>query len=167
MAKPHTKPFHSLLSLFTPSSPTSPPFSLPISSLSPPSPPLHTTSPSQHTPVPFIHSHPPVPSPFQDWFRSFHPQAFLFLRFEDYMANPRPHIAQTLDFLGFPAADVAEEQWAGIVKLERVEQRLEGMAREELDGVTQEYLEAFFAPFNADLVWLLRDEKYSWKRGQR
>ncbi|CAI5467665.1 unnamed protein product [Closterium sp. Yama58-4] len=94
----------------------------------------------------------------QDWFRSFHPQAFLFLRFEDYMANPRPHIAQTLDFLGFPAADVAEEQWAGIVDLERVEQRPEGMAREELDGVTREYLEGFFAPFNADLVRLLRDE---------
>ncbi|CAI5502202.1 unnamed protein product [Closterium sp. Naga37s-1] len=103
----------------------------------------------------------------QDWFRSFHPQAFLFLRFEDYMANPRPHIAQTLDFLGFPAADVAEEQWVGIIDLERVEQRPEGMAREELDGVTREYLEAFFAPFNADLVRLLRDEKYSWKRGQR
>ncbi|CAI5965462.1 unnamed protein product [Closterium sp. NIES-65] len=103
----------------------------------------------------------------QDWFRSFHPQAFLFLRFEDYMANPRPHIAQTLDFLGFPSADVAEEQWAGIVDLERVEQRPEGMAREELDGVTREYLGAFFAPFNADLVRLLRDEKYSWKRGQR
>ncbi|CAI5965464.1 unnamed protein product [Closterium sp. NIES-65] len=103
----------------------------------------------------------------QDWFRSFHPQAFLFLRFEDYMANPRPHIAQTLDFLGFPSANVAEEQWAGIVDLERVEQRPEGMAREELDGVTREYLEAFFAPFNADLVRLLRDEKYSWKRGQR
>ncbi|CAI5967746.1 unnamed protein product [Closterium sp. NIES-65] len=157
MAEPHTKPFHSLLSLFTPSSPTSPHFPLPLSSLSPPSPPLS---------VPFIHSHPPVPSPFQDWFRSFHPQAFLFLRFEDYMANPRPHIAQTLDFLGFPAADVAEEQWAGIIDLERVEQRPEGMAREELDGVTREHLEAFFAPFNADLVRLLRDEKYSWKRGQ-
>ncbi|CAI5507706.1 unnamed protein product [Closterium sp. Naga37s-1] len=95
-----------------------------------------------------------------DCFRSFHPQAFLFLRFDDYMANPRLHIAQTLDFLGFPAADVAEEQWAGIIDLERVEQRPEGVARAELDGVTREYLKAFFAPFNADLVRLLRDDNF-------
>ncbi|CAI5979249.1 unnamed protein product [Closterium sp. NIES-64] len=123
--------------------------------------PLDTPQSPPSTPTPLSPPH------LQDWFRSFHPQAFLFLRFEDYMANPRPHIAQILDFLGFPAADVAEEKWAGIVDLERVEQRPEGMAREELDGVTREYLEAFFAPFNADLVRLLWDEKYSWKRGQR
>ncbi|CAI5507724.1 unnamed protein product [Closterium sp. Naga37s-1] len=123
--------------------------------------PLHPLLPHLPSlpPSPFL---PLSPVPPTDWFRSFHPQAFLFLRFEDYMANPRPHIAQTLDFLGFLAADVAEEQWAGIVDLERVEQRPEGMAREELD-----HLEAFFAPFNADLVRLLRDDKYSWKRGQR
>ncbi|CAI5507704.1 unnamed protein product [Closterium sp. Naga37s-1] len=132
-------------------------------------PPLFVTGSSDSTHRPSTDSTPSThrPSLSPDWFRSFHPQAFLFLRFEDYMANPRPHIAQTLDFLGFPAADVAEEQWAGIVDLERVEQRPEGMAREELDGVTRDHLEAFFAPFNADLVRLLRHEKYSWKRGQR
>ncbi|GJP43264.1 hypothetical protein CLOM_g2747 [Closterium sp. NIES-68] len=103
----------------------------------------------------------------QDWFRSFHPQSFLFLRFEDYMANPRPHIATTLDFLGFPPADIAEEQWAGVIDLERVEQRPEGMQREEMDEATREYLEAFFAPYNEDLVRLLKDEKYAWKRERR
>ncbi|CAI5507692.1 unnamed protein product [Closterium sp. Naga37s-1] len=88
----------------------------------------------------------------EDCFRSFHPQAFLFLQFDDYMANPRPHITQTLDFLGFPTADVAEEQWAEIIDLERVEQRPEGVARAELDGVIREYLKAFFMHFNADLA---------------
>ncbi|CAI5507707.1 unnamed protein product [Closterium sp. Naga37s-1] len=121
------------------------------------------SSPSLNPPLPPPPSYSlslPLTSPLQDCFHSFHPQAFLFLRFDDYIANPRPHIAQTLDFLGFPAADVAEEQWAGIIDLEPVEQRPEGVARAELDGFTREYLKAFFAPFNADLVMQMADKNH-------
>lgn len=95
------------------------------------------------------------------WQPAFPASSLLVLRLEDYEASPQASLAAVLAFLRL--APPTEPTWRRMLAKPRANrQRAASGAGAAMRAATRALLDAFYAPFNAELARLMGDERYLW-----
>ncbi|KAL6763399.1 P-loop containing nucleoside triphosphate hydrolase protein [Haematococcus lacustris] len=95
----------------------------------------------------------------QAWTSQFPRSQILFLRNEDYQAEPRQHLAAVHHFLGL--REPTDEEWVRILGVERTNAQSSRYPR--MLPETRALLMAFYQPFNQKLAALLGDDRFLWR----
>ncbi|GFH06296.1 sulfotransferase, partial [Haematococcus lacustris] len=90
------------------------------------------------------------------WTSQFPRSQILFLRNEDYQAEPRHHLAAVHRFLGL--REPTDEEWVRILGVERTNAQSSRYPR--MLPETRALLMAFYQPFNQKLAALLGDDRW-------
>lgn len=92
----------------------------------------------------------------QDWLKHWPRQQLLILRYEDYIAAVPQHLKAVLAFLDLPEPEAAT--FGAMAAAEPQNKK----AYPPMRADTRQWLEAFYAPFNAALGKLLGDARWTW-----
>jgi N-acetylgalactosamine 4-sulfate 6-O-sulfotransferase len=99
-----------------------------------------------------------------DWTPRFPAHQLLVMRLEDYSADMERHLRAVFQFAGMRAP--SDDEWQTILGAARANARggARQALRERADMLpqTRQKLRAFYAPFNAQLAQMLRDERFAW-----